>query len=144
MTLDLGTVNDRLTILNEYIGKPYLVNGRGPDAFDCFGLVLDIYRRLFDIHLPDWTVEDATLATAVRVINKAWRSQEANDLAYKVDAPEDFDIAFLYRKDIAHHVGIYVNGGVMHASHKNSGVAWERPEVFSSVGRGSLQYWRLK
>jgi len=113
MTLDLGTVNDRLTILNEYIGKPYLVNGRGPDVFDCYGLVIDIYRRLFDIHLPDWTVEDATLATAVRVINKAWRSQEANDLAYKVDEPEDFDIAFLYRKDIAHHVGIYVNGGVI-------------------------------
>jgi cell wall-associated NlpC family hydrolase len=131
-------------LINDYIGKPYLVNARGPDQFDCYGLVLDVYKKFLGITLPDWTVDDGSVQTAIRVINSAWQSSDAMDLVRKVDEPQDMDIAFLTRHSMAHHVGVYINGGVLHSSHKNRGTAWERPEAFHATGRGELQYWRLK
>lgn len=31
--------------IRDLIGKPYLVHGRGPDAYDCYGLVIEVARR---------------------------------------------------------------------------------------------------
>ena len=31
--------------LSDLIGKPYMVDGRGPDAYDCWGLCLEVARR---------------------------------------------------------------------------------------------------
>lgn len=36
-----------------YIDCGYKVNGRGPDQFDCYGLIVSIYKNLFKITLPD-------------------------------------------------------------------------------------------
>lgn len=42
--------------LNDLIGKPYKDNGRGPDAYDCWGLCMEVMRRagrdLPDISIP--------------------------------------------------------------------------------------------
>lgn len=35
-----------------YHGRPFAEKGRGPDAYDCWGLVVDFYRRELDIELP--------------------------------------------------------------------------------------------
>jgi cell wall-associated NlpC family hydrolase len=39
--------------LIDLIGKPFLDGGRGHDAFDCWGLALEVYRR-HGIELPDY------------------------------------------------------------------------------------------
>ena len=38
--------------MNDLIGKPYKENGRGPDGYDCYGLILTVCHRL-GIDLPD-------------------------------------------------------------------------------------------
>lgn len=30
---------------NEYVGKPFRVNGRGPDDYDCYGLVKELCQK---------------------------------------------------------------------------------------------------
>lgn len=37
----------------ELIGKPYAEHGRGPDGYDCIGVVMDVYRRELAVDLPD-------------------------------------------------------------------------------------------
>ena len=32
--------------ITDLVGKPFLHCGRGPDAYDCFGLVLEVLRRV--------------------------------------------------------------------------------------------------
>ena len=39
---------------SKWIGIPFADHGRGPDAFDCYGLVHAIYREQFGIALPDY------------------------------------------------------------------------------------------
>ena len=39
-------------MFDDLIGKPYKENGRGPEDYDCYGLVLTVCHRL-GINLPD-------------------------------------------------------------------------------------------
>ena len=38
--------------LNKYIGIPYKDYGRGPDSYDCWGLVCMVASEMFNHHLP--------------------------------------------------------------------------------------------
>ena len=38
----------------EYIGLPYQEGARGPDAFDCWGLVRHVLAREFHVELPSY------------------------------------------------------------------------------------------
>lgn len=38
----------------DLLGKPFVRGGRGPDSFDCYGLVKEMYRRA-GIEVPDFT-----------------------------------------------------------------------------------------
>lgn len=41
--------------INAVVGKPWVDRADGPDKFDCWGLVVDSYRRIDGIELPDVT-----------------------------------------------------------------------------------------
>lgn len=52
MKPDLVTVSD-------LIGKPWRLGARGPDAYDCWGLVREILQRMHPAEpLPDWASGD--------------------------------------------------------------------------------------
>ncbi len=38
----------------DLIGTPFAYNGRGPDFYDCYGVVLEMYRRWSGIEVPDY------------------------------------------------------------------------------------------
>jgi cell wall-associated NlpC family hydrolase len=40
--------------LADLIGAPFRYGGRGPDAYDCFGLVKECWRRVHGVELPDF------------------------------------------------------------------------------------------
>ena len=44
-------MNDQFN-LADIVGKPYKIGGRGPNAFDCWGLVRYVYKELLNIELP--------------------------------------------------------------------------------------------
>ena len=37
-----------------FVGLPYAPQGRGPDAWDCWGLVIRVYRESFGVDLPSY------------------------------------------------------------------------------------------
>lgn len=54
-----------------YMGKPFLRGARGPDSFDCAGILQDIYaQRGIFIELPGWGVGES-LDDVSRVMDKA-------------------------------------------------------------------------
>jgi len=39
-------------MFDDLIGKPYIENGRGPDGYDCYGVWMEVNRRL-GVELPE-------------------------------------------------------------------------------------------
>lgn len=38
----------------DLIGVPYRIGARGPDEFDCYGLLAEMYRRVHEVRIPDF------------------------------------------------------------------------------------------
>jgi len=60
--------------IDDLIGRPFKDEARGPDAYDCYGLVLEVFRRQ-GIKIPDYGVG---LVTEQRVmidkkVQEAWK-----------------------------------------------------------------------
>ncbi|WP_138204038.1 C40 family peptidase [Haloimpatiens lingqiaonensis] len=82
-----------------FLGKPYVWGAEGPNAFDCSGLTLYVYRNV-GISLPHYTGSQAELGKAVK----------RNELM-------PGDLIFFNTTGYLAHVGMYVgNGKFIHAS----------------------------
>ena len=108
--------------LADLIGKPFKNKGRGPDGFDCWGLVLEVYRRC-GIDLPDYDIS----AEACEQISK----QMCQSAPYwtKLESPEVPCLAIIKNDAFfVQHLGVYIGSGkVIHA--QNFGVAIDRIET---------------
>jgi len=109
--------------VNCFIGLPYREGARGPDAFDCYGLIIEVFRQLRGINLPDFYQDGPGVQQASRAIAAAVRGEAAGGRCEKVEEPQNFDFAIAGSATRPHHVGLVANGGVLHAS-KAFGSAW--------------------
>ena len=94
---------------NLLIGKPY-------DAYKnhCYDLVMDL--------LPDAPKLQGTAESLTHSIKQFREELNTNDLE-EVTMLQNKDIVVMGRNDIYFHAGVFVNGGVVHAS--LSGVVYE-------------------
>jgi cell wall-associated NlpC family hydrolase len=53
-----------MSYVHAQLGKPYVFNADGPDAFDCSGLTMMAYRQI-GIDLPHYSVSQAAMGRAV-------------------------------------------------------------------------------
>lgn len=88
--------------LEEYIGLPFKQHGRGPEAYDCYGLVRLIYLRELGISLPDYEYGDKDQW------HQLW--EEANQPRWmRVREPETLDVVLLVAQRNP-HIGLYLKG----------------------------------
>lgn len=89
-------------MLSDLIGLPYELGGRGPTAYDCAGLVMEMQRRQgLPGGIPD--TGDSKMSdhlTMRRVLQAAWR---------EIEQPEPGCIVF-FASDA--HVGTMIDDGV--------------------------------
>jgi len=124
-----------LTWVNDYVGVPYLVNGRDRNGWDCWGLVLAVYRERLGLELPDWQRDEPFgIAQQIRAFGKAWNEVKEGALATEIDAPEPFAIALVLRHFSPHHVGVVVGGGILHCAAPYGGT------VYDPMARFLLRY----
>lgn len=108
----------------DLIGVPFVYNGRDTThALDCYGLVLELYRRI-GITLPDYRTPDHEAATIAQLFTDGvvqWRRCELKPGA-----------ALLIRLSGYHwHVGIYLgNDRFIHTTEDTGGVTVERLSVW--------------
>ncbi len=85
---------------NQWKGTPYRLAGTSHKGVDCSGLVLQLYKNVFDIHLPRSTKDQARAGIFVS------RSRI-----------QPGDLVFFRPSNRKRHVGVYLSGGeFVHAS----------------------------
>ncbi len=97
------------------IGAPYVTGGRGPDVFDCWGLVVDFFDKLHSVDLPHYPNEDP--ANTRRVAGHMTEGLKNGEWV-KIEEPESGCLVAMSRSKVVHHVGVWldISGGVcLHA-----------------------------
>lgn len=93
------------------INKPYCAGGKGPDAFDCVGLVRYYFKQRMGVDLPDYDVVGGTDRQLKEFIKAtSWRRVDAEPQEHDLMTMENFT---------GRHVGVVVNTsdglGLLHA-----------------------------
>ena len=126
--------------INDYIGVPYVLNGRKPDGFDCYGLVLLYFRDVHGIDLPDWTSNDGSLIAAVRVLTETVGREAAEGNGHEVDTWEKANIVTVGKGHLLSHIGVVVQGGVLHC-HREMGTVYQPVSDFLRTNPGKVRWW---
>lgn len=116
----------------QYVGKAWLAGGRGPDAFDCWGLIWEVYRTRYGIELPQYPNMDPAHHLAVgKAIDAGTRAQEWEQVA----TPFEGCVVAMSQRRIFHHVGLFLNadgGLILHAHDRGNVVAQKRASLTRS------------
>ncbi len=88
--------------LGDLIGKPFSYGGRGPGEYDCYGLCMEVYRRL-GRRLPEFGA-----AVQPHVIDAM--IGEASQFFRKIDAPAPHClVTFMVRPPYTSHIGVVLD-----------------------------------
>ena len=96
----------------KYVGLAHAPRGRGPDGFDCWGLVREVYGREFGIELPDYLDgfvrggDEKRIGQLVREERQGWRTIWPG-------AEQPGDGILLRVRGEPMHIGIVVEPGTM-------------------------------
>ena len=83
----------------DLIGRPWVAGGRGPDAFDCWGLVRWCWRKQFSIEVPEIPVDAADL----RAVLAGFRSHPERQRWQLVERPREGGVVFQGPVDLTTH-----------------------------------------
>lgn len=120
----------------EYIGKPWRMASDGPEAFDCWGLVVEIQRRLYGRNLETIQVDPQNLRLLIQTIRDHPVRLDWKPTLY----PKEGDVALLRQSRHPVHVGVWLEvdgGGILHA-------AQERGVVFQNMRSLLLNGWQIE
>ena len=128
------TPSQQIFLLN-LTGTPWVAGARGPDTFDCWGLLVHIYRELLKIEVDSYPGVNASDVSQVTRIIYA----ESNKWQ-EIPIPEPFCAVGLSTGKRIHHVGIWVVDGVLHTN-SNHGCIYQ---TIGSIRRAfpTIKYYR--
>ncbi len=117
---------------SNYIGLDFESKGRGPDKFDCWGLVMSIYYKQFNIILPSY-IDKYTDAGNEKDLGKLILSEKSNWIEVALGFEVLGDVIVLRMKREPMHVGlilarysfIHVHSGIGSVVQRYDGVVWE-------------------
>lgn len=128
----------------DLIGVPFAYGGRGPDTLDCYGLLMEIHRRL-GIELPDYRSTKVLYDIANKISQEKYRwhchAQKPDDglIPFSEMAPgRSIEIRI---KGFACHVGfIHRPRYFLHTWESTGGVTEESIELWRSRILGVYEY----
>lgn len=98
---------------SDLIGKPFRDGAMGPDAWSCWGVAVELFRR-YGVELPDYLAECVTVAAGVGEKRKQW-------VRCSGEIPVPALIVFT-TAGICDHLGVYLGNGWFIHAHESSGV----------------------
>lgn len=99
----------------KYIGIPYEEGARGPNAYDCWGIIQLIYLNEKGIRLPELP---GLSAPQMQEIHDTIMRESVRDWTEIAEPVEGCIVAMGGRTGMMHHVGVYINadgGKVLHS-----------------------------
>ncbi|MEB0328837.1 cell wall hydrolase P75 [Lacticaseibacillus paracasei] len=85
-----------ISIAEQQIGKPYVWGGKGPNSFDCSGLMHYAFLNGAGVNIGGWTVP-----------------QESSGQQVSLSALQPGDLLFWGGHGSSYHVALYIGGGIM-------------------------------
>ncbi|MBM6412985.1 C40 family peptidase [Lacticaseibacillus paracasei] len=85
-----------ISIAEQQIGKPYVWGGKGPNSFDCSGLMHYAFLNGAGVNIGGWTVP-----------------QESSGQQVSLSALQPGDLLFWGGHGSSYHVALYIGGGTM-------------------------------
>jgi cell wall-associated NlpC family hydrolase len=122
---------------NQYIGRPWADGARGPDSFDCWGLLRWVQLCHFGLTLPDLP----SLPDERRDLYRA----QMDSAAWRVIEQPVHGCGVLLRGGDRPHVGVYLDldgGGVLH-SQEGVGVIFTDRTKLRRVGYPRASWYRF-
>lgn len=126
---------------NDYVGIPYVLNGRDRDGCDCWGILVLVFQEQRGIVLPDWRRDGDTLLELMETLHRGLSSVAKEGLARRVDEPEPWAIVLAHHHALPHHVGVIVGSHVLHAQ-RGLGAVCAPLGYFRREYGGDLTFWR--
>lgn len=123
-------------IVKGELGKPFLWNGRGDDAYDCWGLVMRVYRLLGRPGLVSWSWADEGKGAVAEVLEGEFGSPQW----HRTDSPVPGDVATLSGNGRPHHVGVVTPFGILHTT-KRHGAVVAKESALKAVGYKMIEYY---
>ena len=117
---------------NKYIGLEWESGGRGPEKFDCWGLVLHILKNEYGVLIneKEYNID----AYDTKSVSRAYEHAINCHNWQKVETPRDGDVVALSKNKRIHHAGIYVQNGCLHAMDHNN-------VIFNPINRLKFDGW---
>lgn len=120
------------------LGKPWVSGARGPEAFDCWGLLVAVYAACKGVTLPCYPgIEEVGAVSVARMLEngiQAWRP---------LGEPENLCGVGLSAGKHIHHVGLWLDldgGGVLHCA-SGRGVTFQNPASLRNNGLSCLTFY---
>lgn len=120
--------------VNDYLGKPWEVGARGPDSYDCWGLVVAVYREEFNIALPEFVEMDAEDPKSVMSTFKTQSLKHRH-----LDTPIDGCVV-LAGKTYPTHCGVYLKDtkSILHVFQGGLSCV----QKVSSLNQRGMRFWK--
>ena len=123
-----------VTCFNDLIGVEFTYGGRGPDAYDCWGLVKECYRRWHGVILPDYR-STSSLAENALVIE-----QEGEKLWRELPEIAPGSVLLIRIKGFGAHVGFAHSPTRFLQALEGNGVVESRVQVYRRQIIGAYEY----
>jgi cell wall-associated NlpC family hydrolase len=131
---------------NTYIGRPWVPGGRGPAAFDCWGLLVHVYREHYGLTVPPYVGHHSEdIRENLRLFLKEARSGRWRELDIR-EAKRDGDAVALSMGRRFHHVGVFLDldGGLILHALQGKGVIAQTAAGLRTFGLNNLRFYRLE
>lgn len=115
--------------VNTAIGKPWVNRAEGPESFDCWGIVIDSFRKIEGIELPQlegYTDKNCETSLAAK--------EALNSNKYAKCQPTNGAIMAAFFDDKLVHVGRCLCGGVLHAT-EGIGVRFDKYRLIAAINQ---------
>jgi cell wall-associated NlpC family hydrolase len=122
------------TWVKDYIGIPFLSNGRDKKGCDCYGLVRLVYNNEYGIELPSLTA-DYSNARNMFQTERLFAENMPVLLAEKLHGPEKKAVAVILERNHPCHLGIYAGDGFLLHTLSGTGSLCQRLSSPDLTGR---------
>lgn len=93
------------------LGAPYVHCGRGPNAFDCWGLIVEIRNRINQPIIDEWSHIEQSHEVLYKVVLEGF----SLPCWTKTDVFTPGDVVGIGKNKLLHHAGIITPWGIMHS-----------------------------
>lgn len=131
----------------QYIGKPWVSGGRGPEVFDCWGLLRWVYQHHYGVALPEFVGVDSEDHLEVRrqMLNGERSARSLFPDWTQCPSPVDGAAVALGACEFYSHVGVYIvlpeGGRVLHCR-KGAGVIQQTLTALRSEGLNRIAFYQ--